>query len=226
MATHSARASFTLRKAYLIAYNAFSCLGWAYVLVAACSAYASHGIGAVYDAIKLPLLTVQSTMSLEIIHAMIGLVPSPIMATLPQVGSRLFVLWAVLYSFPQVRSEPAVLSLVVSWAITEVIRYSFFTMKVTTGDAPRFLLWLRYTTFYVLYVTGISSEVYLIWKALPHIQASKLYSVTLPNKLNFAFDFYIATLGVLAAYVPGSPFLYLYMVSQRSRALKPKSKTA
>jgi hypothetical protein len=34
----------------------------------------------------------------------IGLVRSPVSATLPQIGSRLFLTWGVLWSFPEVSS--------------------------------------------------------------------------------------------------------------------------
>jgi very-long-chain (3R)-3-hydroxyacyl-CoA dehydratase len=38
----------------------------------------------------------------QIIHGLVGLVRSPISATLPQIGSRLFVTWGILWSFPEV----------------------------------------------------------------------------------------------------------------------------
>jgi hypothetical protein len=65
-----------------------------------------------------------------------------------------------------------VTSLVLSWSITEVIRYSFFALKETFGYTPRFLLWLRYTTFFVLYPTGICSEAGLVFVTLPFMQVS------------------------------------------------------
>lgn len=50
-----------------------------------------------------------------------------------------------------------------------------------------------------------------------------MYSVRMPNTLNFSFDFFYATILVLAIYVPGSPHMYRYMLGQRKRALS-KSK--
>lgn len=77
-----------------------------------------------------------------------GLVRSPVSATLPQIGSRLYVTWGILWSFPEVslrwiflyffqwkivefyvnccyflqtRTHILVSSLVISWSITEVI---------------------------------------------------------------------------------------------------------
>lgn len=56
--------------------------------------------------------------------------------------------------------------MVLSWAATEVIRYVFYACTLL-GSEPYPLLWLRYTAFYVLYITGASSEAALIFSTLP-----------------------------------------------------------
>ncbi|CAN6805697.1 unnamed protein product [Brassica oleracea] len=177
----------------------------------------------VYEAVEKPLQLAQTAAVLEILHGLVGLVRSPVSATLPQIGSRLFLTWGILYSFPEVQTHFLVASLVISWSITEIIRYSFFGLKEALGFAPSWHLWLRYSSFLVLYPTGITSEVGLIYLALPHIKTSEMYSVRMPNTLNFSFDFFYATILVLAIYVPGSPHMYRYMLGQRKRALS-KSK--
>uniref|UniRef100_A0A0E0GYC1 Very-long-chain (3R)-3-hydroxyacyl-CoA dehydratase n=1 Tax=Oryza nivara TaxID=4536 RepID=A0A0E0GYC1_ORYNI len=138
----------------------------------------------------------------QILHGLVGLVRSPVSATLPQIGSRLFLTWGILWSFPETHSHILVTSLVISWSITEIIRYSFFGMKEAFGFAPSWLLWLRYSTFMVLYPTGISSEVGLIYIALPYMKASEKYCLRMPNKWNFSFDFFYASILSLAVYVP------------------------
>ncbi|KAG5529596.1 hypothetical protein RHGRI_030098 [Rhododendron griersonianum] len=197
----------------------------------------------------------------------IGLVRSPITATVPQISSRLFVTWGVLWSFPETRTHLLVSLLVISWSITEgqsdpgainqscisgttpmemglwvgesglgplgfsnicrsiqIIRYSFFGSKEAFGFAPSWIMWLRYSTFLFLYPIGISSEVGLIYFALPYIKESGKYSIRLPNKLNFSLDsFYIAIL-VLGIYFPGSSHMYTYMIGQRTRALSKLKK--
>ena len=56
--------------------------------------------------------------------------------------------------------------MVLSWALTEVIRYTFYAASlVGWGFAP--LLWLRYSTFFVLYPTGASSEAFVNLATLP-----------------------------------------------------------
>ena len=49
--------------------------------------------------------------------------------------------------------------MVLSWSITEVIRYTHFALT-QLGYEAHILLWLRYTTFYILYPTGSSSEAF------------------------------------------------------------------
>lgn len=56
--------------------------------------------------------------------------------------------------------------MVFAWSATEVIRYSFYASNLL-GYEPPILLWLRYTTFYVLYPLGASSEAFLIYSTLP-----------------------------------------------------------
>ncbi|CAL9229838.1 unnamed protein product [Arabidopsis halleri] len=226
-----------VRRVYLTLYNWIVFAGWAQVLYLAITTLKETGYENVYDAIKKPLQLAQTAAVLEILHGLVGLVRSPVSATLPQIGSRLFLTWGILYSFPEVRSHFLVTSLVISWSITEIIRYSFFGFKEALGFAPSWHLWLRYSSFLLLYPTGITSEVGLIYLALPHIKTSEMYSVRMPNTLNFSFDFFYATILVLAIYVPGTnsvnllitypmnhlPHMYRYMLGQRKRALS-KSK--
>jgi very-long-chain (3R)-3-hydroxyacyl-CoA dehydratase len=56
--------------------------------------------------------------------------------------------------------------MILAWSATEVIRYSFYACTLA-GYEPQFLLYLRYTTFYVLYPIGAGSEASLIYATLP-----------------------------------------------------------
>ena len=66
----------------------------------------------------------------------------------------------------QVCSNPLYASMVLSWSMTEVIRYSFYACGLV-GKSSFALLYLRYTTFYILYPTGAFSEAFLIYATLP-----------------------------------------------------------
>jgi len=56
--------------------------------------------------------------------------------------------------------------MVIAWSSTEVIRYTFYAFNLV-GMNPYVLLWLRYTTFYILYPVGASSEAFLTFATLP-----------------------------------------------------------
>ncbi|KAJ8771212.1 hypothetical protein K2173_026014 [Erythroxylum novogranatense] len=212
-----------LRRLYLSVYNWAVFIGWAQVLFLAIKTLRESGYEHVYDAVEKPLQLAQTAAVLEILHSLVGLVRSPVSATLPQIGSRLYVTWVILHSFPEVRTHFLVSSLVISWSITEIIRYSFFGMKEALGSAPSWLMWLRYSTFMIFYPSGISSEVGLIYLALPYIKKSEKYCIRMPNKWNFSFDNFYAAILVLGIYIPGSPHMFTYMLGQRKKVLS-KSK--
>ncbi|KAG2694339.1 hypothetical protein I3760_08G138900 [Carya illinoinensis] len=213
-----------LRRIYLSLYNWTVFFGWLQVFYLAVKTLRESGHEQVYNAVERPLQFAQTAALLEIIHGLVGLVRSPISATLPQISSRLYLTWGILWSFPQTQGHVLVTSLVISWSITEIIRYSFFGMKEVLGFAPSWLLWLRYSTFLLLYPTGITSEVGLIYVALPYIKASEKYCIRMPNKWNFSFDYFYMAIVALATYVPGSPHMYIYMLGQRKKALSKSKK--
>ncbi|KAJ6678776.1 PTPLA DOMAIN PROTEIN [Salix viminalis] len=219
-----ARILSLLRRLYLTVYNWAVFLGWFQVLFLAVKTLKDSGHEHVYNAVEKPLQLAQTAAVLEILHGLVGLVRSPITATLPQIGSRLYLTWVILYSVPEIQSHFLVTSLVISWSITESIRYSFFGMKEVLGFAPSWLMWLRYSTFLLLYPTGISSEVGLIYFALPSIKESDKYCIRMPNKWNFSFDNFYAAILALGIYIPGSPHLFGYMLAQRKKALSKSKK--
>ncbi|KAI5004747.1 hypothetical protein ZWY2020_031990 [Hordeum vulgare] len=214
-----------VRRLYLSAYNWVVFYGWAQVLYYAITALLGDGHEGVYAAVERPLQLAQTAAVMEILHGLVGLVRSPVTATLPQIGSRLFLTWGILWSFPETQSHILVSSLVISWSITEIIRYSFFGLKETLGFAPSWLLWLRYSTFMILYPTGIFSEVSLIYIALPYMKVSERYFVKMPNKWNFSFDYFYTCVIAIGVYIPGGPHMFTYMLAQRKKALS-KAKTA
>lgn len=68
---------------------------------------------------------------------------------------------------------------------------------------PYPLLWLRYTTFIVLYPLGVASELAMVYLALPTIRKSKMWSAPMPNSLNIGFDYHLICWAMLAGYIPG-----------------------
>ncbi len=77
----------------------------------------------------------------------------------------------------------------VAWSVTEIIRYAFY-FTALIGSTPSFLVYLRYTLFYILYPLGAGSEMVLLFKSLPY---AKKFSTLL-----YVFDVLL-----LAVYPPG-----------------------
>ncbi|KAB0390680.1 hypothetical protein E2I00_007924 [Balaenoptera physalus] len=101
----------------------------------------------------------------------------------------------------QVQSEDSVLLFVIAWTITEIIRYSFYTFSLL-NHLPYLIKWARYTLFIVLYPMGVSGELLTIYAALPFVRQSGLYSISLPNKYNFSFDYYTFLILIMISYIP------------------------
>lgn len=110
---------------------------------------------------------VQTAAALEIVHTLSGLVKSPLLTAVIQVYSRLFLVWAISMKHEQSRHNALYSTMILAWSTTEVIRYAFYTLSLARGKVPGFLVYLRYTTFYILYPIGASSEALLILSSLP-----------------------------------------------------------
>ncbi len=87
-----------------------------------------------------------------------------------QVASRILLVWAIVDQFPFLAKSAVYSSMLIAWSVTEVIRYSYFVFNLS-GFSPSFMTWLRYNTFFVLYPLGISSECWLIYKAIEPARA-------------------------------------------------------
>jgi very-long-chain (3R)-3-hydroxyacyl-CoA dehydratase len=138
-----------------------------------------------YDVVGRAVAIVQTAAVLEVAHALFGLVKSPLPTAIIQVYSRLFLVWGVTREYEQVccqlpipatrayashfqsRCNALYSTMILAWSTTEIIRYAFYTLSLARGTVPGALLYLRYTTFYVLYPLGASSEALLILSSLP-----------------------------------------------------------
>ena len=238
------------QRAYLLAYNAGCLAGWGAVLglLGAHAARGSPGGGAgLWAAAEAPLTLAQTAALAEVVHAALGLVRAPVGTTAVQVWSRVWLLWGILKLAPAVVAAPLQLgrlgpfpdlgvpasvplqlgldSLLLAWALTEVIRYAFFAVKLV-GEVPLLsptLLWLRYSTFTVLYPLGIASELVLAGRAVGLMAKSPAlgakFSVALPNALNFGFDYRTFCVLTAVSYAYFGPLLYSRMLSQRRNKL-------
>lgn len=194
------------RTKYLILYNFVSSILWLGVLGRVLMLIPLAGFPRVYDGVGKYTQMTQSLALLEVIHSAVGIVRAPISTTAMQVASRLLLVWVVVDPFPFVARSPGYSSMLIAWSVTEVIRYSYFVFNLS-GYNPKIIMWLRYNTFYVLYPLGISSECWLLSKAIA--PAGTLHQ-------NFAWFLQITRL----IYIPGSYILFTHMIAQRKKVLR------
>jgi very-long-chain (3R)-3-hydroxyacyl-CoA dehydratase len=206
-------------RGYLFLYNISMTAGWSAVLYHLCASLSvfPENYAAAYAALQPALRVAQTGAVLEVLHSAMGLVRAPVSTTALQVASRLLLLWGVVEPLPAMRSKPAMASMVGAWALTEIPRYAFFAWGAAAGTAPYWLGLLRYSTFLPLYPIGAGSEMLLLFLALPVLREMALFSVSMPNEWNFAFDFTVFCAFNLVMYVPGLPHMYLHMMRQRRR---------
>lgn len=91
-------------------------------------------------------------------------------------------------------------------------RWIFFKFSI-------FLTTCRYTTFIALYPIGVTGELLCLYWAQSYASSSKIWSIEMPNPLNFTFSYYYFLWIVMLAYIPMFPQLYLHMFALRKKVL-------
>ncbi|VDL70003.1 unnamed protein product [Nippostrongylus brasiliensis] len=204
---------------YLFAYNAVQFIGWSVILLKTLYGLSERLTWPqLYTSVEAEVKLFQTLAILEVVHAMLGLVRSPVGTTLMQVTSRVTLVWPILHTCVTARSSVGVPMLLLAWSITEVVRYSFYALGLFNA-VPYFLLWIRYTFFIVLYPLGVSGELLTLIGSLPEVAEKKYYTLEMPNALNMGISFYWVLIGAALFYIPGFPQLYTYMFAQRKKVL-------
>lgn len=210
------------KDCYLVAYNIACCAGWATVLASAIQTLINgDSLSSIYDAPGLPsmLTYVQTAALLEIVHAAIGFVRSPVFVTTLQVGSRIAALFALVNS-PSAAHQFGAGLMILSWASVEVPRYAFYVAALITGDAtkktPYPLFWLRYSLFAVLYPTGITGELTVFLAAAKDDAFLNL----LGEDKTALMYYFIMSFPVI--YAPGALPMIMNMAANRKKAFKKR----
>lgn len=205
-------------KYYLIGYNFLQTLGWSLILYYLVSFYLSPGSKTLYETTRCALNIFQNAAILEVVHAASGLVKSSAVMTAFQVASRVVVVCGVLLATDSARQSFGLPLALAAWSITEIIRYSNYTFSLL-GSVPYVLKYLRYTTFIALYPIGVTGELLCIWAAQQEVGKEQLYTIDMPNKCNFIFNYQHLLWFTMLLYIPLFPQLYMYMFGQRKKAL-------
>ncbi|KAH7108382.1 PTPLA-domain-containing protein [Auriculariales sp. MPI-PUGE-AT-0066] len=168
-----------------------------------------------YAAVGPQTAIVQSFAVLEVLHAYLRWVRSPVPTTAMQVASRLVLVWGVAEQHSSARESPFYGTMVWSWAFTEVIRYAFYATSLLQ-QTPPWLTWLRYTTFFVLYPTGAGSEAFDMFATLPPVPSKTAYLRWFQTAWTPG-DYVRAVLFMI--WWPGLYVMYTYMIGQRKKVL-------
>ncbi|KAH3672263.1 hypothetical protein WICMUC_004358 [Wickerhamomyces mucosus] len=196
---------------YLVLYNQFSAVLWAIVLVYTIYFSIQTGQPVFFQATNIATTGIQTLAVIEIVNSALGYVRAPVFTTFAQVASRLLVVWGIFQILPNspANSHWAYISLLLAWSITEVTRYVYYAENIITkGNPNRLLTILRYNLFFVLYPTGVASELTVVYLSLD--EASRVVG-------QWYRYFLIA---VIAIYAPGFYILFTHMLKQRKKALK------
>lgn len=196
---------------FLPLYNLFSAVGWSYLLYLVIFLYPKIGQPSFFYHTKNIATLIQCGATIEIVNSLLGIVRSPLLTTVAQVSSRLLVVLGIFQLLPNTSGVQSIvyITLLLAWSITEIVRYLyyFFTLVFENG-APKILILLRYNLFWVLYPTGVASELRIIYCALNVAEAQ--YSLLYKKIL----------VAAMLAYIPGFPMLFLHMVTQRRKVMK------
>ncbi|KAI9480483.1 MAG: tyrosine phosphatase-like protein [Benjaminiella poitrasii] len=193
---------------YLLSYNQVSFLGWSWILYSTITTLheSQYDTSHLFDVVWPSLQYVQTAALMEVVHAMLGLVRTPVMTTAMQVASRLFLVWAVNAPLPEIHAHPSFATMVLAWSVAELVRYMYYIFLLSNGGTvvPGIVAWLRYNAFLVLYPVGVASELVMVYQALPYANAlSPLY--------------FYALIAVALVYIPGFPVLFSHMLVQRRK---------
>ena len=198
----------------LALYNLISAACWGFLLYSVLFVYPSVGQPVFYEKTRLIVTIIQCGAVIEIVNSLLGIVRSPILTTVAQVSSRLLIVIGIFQLLPSTPAAHGIayITLLASWSIAEIVRYIFYFFSLTSeSGAPKIVLLLRYNLFWVLYPTGVASELIIIYSSLA--LAESIYSIYFKYGLIFA----------MLTYIPGLPILFSHMVVQRSKVMKSLS---
>lgn len=191
-------------KKYLIVYNLALACGWSVLL----ALYIINNYQ--LNPVTLILLNIcQFAAVLEIIHAILKIVSSPVSTTIKQLGSRFFVVVLIDFlksdQYVTVAGITGLHLIMFAWSITEIVRYSFYFSALIEREV-KLLVFLRYTLFLVLYPMGVTGELLII--------------VSWMSKGGITFSAEDVIFGIIfLSYFIFFPGMFIHMLKQRKKKL-------
>ena len=204
----------SIKTIYLILYNLLQFLGWLHFFIKVIKGFIiSKTYQEIYNETHVILEYCQYGAILEIIHSILKIVKSSVLATAIQIFGRCAIVAILQYFKNSVSIGYLLLSF--AWPSIEIIRYPYYLFNSIKNEKkafeiPYILIWCRYSFFIVLYPIGVAGEMITIWNARKDLEKYKLF-----NKFTFADLVY----PIYALYIPSLIFLYYYLFKQRNKAL-------
>uniref|UniRef100_A0AAG5CRS6 Very-long-chain (3R)-3-hydroxyacyl-CoA dehydratase n=1 Tax=Anopheles atroparvus TaxID=41427 RepID=A0AAG5CRS6_ANOAO len=208
-------------KLYLALYNAAQFSGWTYIFIQFLAHFFVHGqpLDTLWSQVGKTTYFFQMLASLEVVHAMAGIVPSNVPITFLQTFGRCMVVAGAIDGTPTGQRSPGLPLALFCWSLTESVRYSYYVAHLLLENVPAFFVWLRYTVFIPMYPCGFLGELLCGYWAQGYFGATGKWSMELPNRFNFTFSFYYFVWIMMVGYLPMFPQMYLHMFSQRRKVL-------
>jgi very-long-chain (3R)-3-hydroxyacyl-CoA dehydratase len=146
------------------------------------------------------LLFVQGLAVFEVLHISLGWVKTPMMTTLVQYISRMFITGVLFVTNIQWGLSndwwiaTGTLIIFLAWPAAEVIRYAFYLLPSNS-----LIRWLRYSAFMLLYPTGVTAEFFLMGKSMKVAIGQQNYAWA--GLMAFAFLMYVVFFPKLFGYL-------------------------
>ncbi|XP_050443447.1 very-long-chain (3R)-3-hydroxyacyl-CoA dehydratase hpo-8-like [Adelges cooleyi] len=203
---------------YLLSYNSIQIVGWSYLLYQIIDFYLNPPKDqTLWDVVKYTVGIFQNAAFIEIFNVSAGFVKSNLVVTIQQVLSRVSIVAALVF-IPETSDSPGLPLALTAWCFAEITRYSYYAFNII-GFIPYIITWARYTFFIILYPLGVTGELLVYWSSLGYVERTKMWSVELPNRFNFAFSLWTAISILMFIYIPLFPQMYMHMVYQRRKVL-------
>lgn len=143
----------------------------------------------------------QTIQIVEVLHCVVGLVPSNPLITLQQTAVKLAIVFGIVSPFAGPKNCYGILLTIGCWSVAEITRYLYYALNIL-NVVPYLVTWCRYSFFLVLYPFGVLGELLLIYASLDEISKSSRFTWPLPNFLNVSFYPHYALVGFMLLYIP------------------------
>ena len=218
-------------KLYLFTFHLSLCIGWTYILIGSLSYISEQPNYILFEErIHKSLQIVQLIDSMEILHIVYKLVKCNIFLTTIDVLNRVFIVWFIFYyrdiyqfTTGDIYSkkilygsdfEVGILGYCLSSSSIQLTRHLYLALDIY-GLSPYLFIQLRYSVFTILYPTAICSQLYSIWLMRQNVNPL-FWSISMPNKLNFQFNYKAFITFALCLYAIYAPFKYKTIIQQRN----------